>query len=171
MENLSAQSGAFLSQITIRQAVSQIEPSIQLRLWPNRFFAQTISMHRDQRASISQRHASLIELVEAIFRAANEQQPTTLNNRFRKQSAVWLAMKCCRSRRVVSHICLYSWVGAFIQHPSLSIFGLAPATAHGILSKTVQRLSADGTSKLANPDTAADTFIKYHPVVGKRGQD
>ena len=58
-----------------------------------------------------------------------------------------------------------------MQHPSLSIFGLAPATAHGILSKTVQRLSADRISKLANTDAADDVFIKYQAVVGKREQD
>jgi len=31
MGNLSAQSGEFFNEITVRQAVSQIEPSIQLR--------------------------------------------------------------------------------------------------------------------------------------------
>lgn len=34
--------------------------------------------------------------------------------------------------------------------PELIIFGLAPATAHGILAKIVQRSSVDGASGLAN---------------------
>ena len=40
-------------------------------------------------------------------------------------------------------------------HPELIIFGLAPATAHGILSKIVQRLSAESASELANTPLAA----------------
>ena len=44
------------------------------------------------------------------------------------------------------------------RHPELIIFGLAPVTAHGILSKIVQRLSAEGDSELTNTASADEPW-------------
>ena len=151
MGNLSAQFDAFFSEVTVRRAVSQIEPRIQLRLSSDHFMEVTFSLDpgESRRAPFTIHTHSRYVLAMVKTAAANEFEQQILNN---IQRSGWHCNAVGAGESFPTFVYTVGLTHSF-GHPELIIIGLAPASAHGILSKIVERLTAAADSDSASKES------------------